>query len=255
MTASFPNSVKSFGADRVDGEYIPASDMNDLRAEVVAVETTALDGGWIGSSGWLYLSASTFSVPGDVSAVFVKGTRLKWVQTSLKYGVVVSSVYAAGVTTVTIFITSDYILANAAISQAYFSQLAQPAGFPDWFSWSPTWTGFTVGNATVTAKYAVLGAKLFYNVYVSLGSTSAVTGDVSLTMPAATVRAPIGLANLIDASSGIGYYGVGNMSGALCYVRVMNAAGTYMVHSVISATVPFAWTSPDGLRVGGWYEW
>ena len=42
MAASFPGSVKSFGADRVDGEYIPASDMNDVRAEIVAVETALL---------------------------------------------------------------------------------------------------------------------------------------------------------------------------------------------------------------------
>jgi len=43
MAASFPASVKNFGADRVDGEYIPAADMNDVRAEVVAIETLLLN--------------------------------------------------------------------------------------------------------------------------------------------------------------------------------------------------------------------
>ena len=42
MPASYPGSIKNFGADRVDGEYIPASDMNGVRAEVVAIETALL---------------------------------------------------------------------------------------------------------------------------------------------------------------------------------------------------------------------
>ena len=39
MPASFPGSIKNFGSDRVDGDYIPAADVNEIRAEVVAVET------------------------------------------------------------------------------------------------------------------------------------------------------------------------------------------------------------------------
>jgi hypothetical protein len=42
MTASFPGSVKNFGSERVDGEYIPAADMNALRAEVAAIESALL---------------------------------------------------------------------------------------------------------------------------------------------------------------------------------------------------------------------
>ncbi len=39
MTASYPVNIKSFGAEHVDGDYIPASDANQVRAEIVAVET------------------------------------------------------------------------------------------------------------------------------------------------------------------------------------------------------------------------
>jgi len=42
MTASYPSGVKSFGVDLVNGDYLLASHVNDLRAEVVAVETKLL---------------------------------------------------------------------------------------------------------------------------------------------------------------------------------------------------------------------
>ena len=39
MAAVYPGGIKSFGADFVNGDTIPASCVNDLRAEVVALET------------------------------------------------------------------------------------------------------------------------------------------------------------------------------------------------------------------------
>ena len=39
MTASYPGAIKSFGTDFINGDTIPASCVNDLRAEVVAIET------------------------------------------------------------------------------------------------------------------------------------------------------------------------------------------------------------------------
>ena len=37
--AVFPGGVVNFGAERLDGDYIPASDINLVRAEVMAIET------------------------------------------------------------------------------------------------------------------------------------------------------------------------------------------------------------------------
>lgn len=45
MTASFPGSVKSFGTDLINGDYLQAAHVNDLRAEVVAVETALITDG------------------------------------------------------------------------------------------------------------------------------------------------------------------------------------------------------------------
>lgn len=45
MTASFPTSVKDFGADLTNGDYTDAGQINDLRAEVVAIETALVTDG------------------------------------------------------------------------------------------------------------------------------------------------------------------------------------------------------------------
>jgi len=149
MAASFPGSVKSFGAERVNGEYIPANDTNDLRAEVVAVETALLNGGWLGVADlWSYASVNSFAITGDRTGVYTKGLRIRWTQSSIKYGVVVQSVYSAPNTLVTIAVNTDYTLVNATISGQAISNLLEPRGFPGWFNWSMV---VTAGSGAITA--------------------------------------------------------------------------------------------------------
>lgn len=213
--------------------------------------------GWVSSDlTWTYASASSFSVPGDMTAVYTKGTRLMWTQAAaVHYGIVQSSSFAAGVTSVTIIVNTDYVVENSAITLPYTSQLIKPAGFPEWFNWLPTWTGLTIGNATVTAIYSEVGGKLFFIVYAVLGSTSAVTGDTRFTLPVTSLHTPVGFINCIDASSGNAYYGMANLSGANCYIRAVSTSAAYMVNAVFSSTVPFTWAVGDTVRVSDWYDW
>lgn len=67
-TASFPTSIKNFGADSIDGEYIHASHINELRAEVNAIETT------LGTGLSNTLSAGVFSAKGDLLAGTASGS-------------------------------------------------------------------------------------------------------------------------------------------------------------------------------------
>ncbi len=92
-------------------------------------------GGWVKPNvTWTYASASTFTVSGDATTIYTKGTRLKWTQTTVKYGVVVSSSHSAGTTTVTIAVNTDYTIANATITDNFFSYEANPQGYPTWFN-------------------------------------------------------------------------------------------------------------------------
>ncbi len=131
----------------------------------------AIPDGWIDDSAntWTYASASTFTMSGDRTAQFQKGTRLRFTQTTVKYGTVALSSFASSTTTVTIIVNTDYVLANAAISVNSYSQAASPDGYPSLFAYSSTQTGFS-GTPTVTAKFAVFGRVC--HVFIQVDGTS-----------------------------------------------------------------------------------
>lgn len=94
------------------------------------------------ATGWVpipttctYASADsptfTFTIAGDWSTIFRKGTRFKLTQTTAKYFICSDdSVYSAPNTTVTVYGGTDYTLADAAITSPYFSNERFPYGFP-----------------------------------------------------------------------------------------------------------------------------
>ena len=138
--------------------------------------------GWVtDASTWTYASASTFTIAGDKTAIFKAGTRLKWTQTTVKHGVVISSSYSAPNTTVTIAVNSDYVVTNAATSATYYSYQTPP-DYPDYFNFVATFTGFTATVPTVIYRYAITGHTCIINIYTSVDGTSNATG-FTVTMP------------------------------------------------------------------------
>jgi hypothetical protein len=259
MTASFPGSVKSFGAVRADGDYIPAADMNTVREEVVAVETELRQGGWIADAlTWAYNGpdANKIVIPGDVTGVMTKGTRLKWTQTTVKYGVVVSAAYAAPNTTVTIITNTDYTVTNAVISANYYSYMDNPIGWPGHFNYAPT--GFSA-SVTHVGRYCIIGSRCFVDYYAIVGSAAfAWTGMPTLPVP---VGANYKSVSPTGTTSGVGSYqdaGVGSFP----YVLAANLAAngtTFAFRSTggvtMSATVPITWANGDFVEAHVNYEW
>ena len=49
--------------------------------------------------------------------------------------------------------------------------------------WSPSWSGITIGNATVLGRYRYVGSSLEIAVSVTVGSTTVRTGNVQITLP------------------------------------------------------------------------
>lgn len=94
-----------------------------------------LTDGWVNpDESWNYASASTFTVTGDQTSKYHRGVKIKLTQSAtVKYFVVVTSVYSAPNTTVTVADAqggSVYTVANSAITANYFSLVNQPAGWP-----------------------------------------------------------------------------------------------------------------------------
>lgn len=193
--ASFPTSIKTF-TTKVDGVTdVLASHVNDIQDEVNAIETELFTynyTGWIRSLvTWTYASASTFTVSGDVTAKFPKGTKIKLTQTSAKYFYVVGASYSAPNTTVTITGGSDYTLANAAITSPMYSYAVTPQGFPDWFNWSPTLAGFSANPAGATYQFRIDGKTVFFLIEQPNNGTSNAT-NFTITMPVTNDTVPAG---------------------------------------------------------------
>jgi len=154
--------------------------------------TSPVVSGWDGwqdaNETWTYASASTFTVSGDQTSKYTVGTKLKWTQTTVKYGVVVSSSYSSPNTTVTIAVNTDYTTANATISANYYSYASNPVGYPHWFNFAPTITGSTtsptLGNSTYQARYRVDGKTCQCNIHISFGNTATFgSGTYYLNLP------------------------------------------------------------------------
>lgn len=103
------------------GSSDPLSIVDDPAGTPVTKKVTvaSLMTGWINDNAtWTYASASTFTVAGDQTAIFTKGTKLKWTQASVKYGYVISSSYADPNTTVTIVVNTDYTIVTVVLGSA-----------------------------------------------------------------------------------------------------------------------------------------
>lgn len=155
--------------------------------------------GWIRGAleqdGWLdvddtltYVSATSFSVVGDCTGMYQAGARLRLTQsTTTKYFVVVqASLGVGGVTTVTVTGGSDYSLTSSAISAVGISYQVAPVGWPGWFNWMPSYTGFSA-NPSGFALFAVTGRVCSVIVRHNTDGTSNGTGlTISLPIPAAS---------------------------------------------------------------------
>lgn len=128
---------------------------------------------------WTYASATTFTVPGNATATYQKGTFIKLTQSStVAYFVVAASSFAAGSTTVTITGGSDYTLANSAISANFYSYSANPQGWPTWFNYSPTLVGWAA-TPTSQCRFSVVGRMVTLEIFVN-GTSNATTTNVAL---------------------------------------------------------------------------
>ena len=135
---------------------------------------------------------------------------------------------------------------------------AQLNGIGEKTNFTPGFSNFTLGNGTVNVGIHVRVQNLvFCQVKVTLGSTSAVTGNIFFGVPVATTdseQGPVGVCNFGDTSAGI--FEIGNVvmsSGQLQLLPTL-ASGTYARQTNTSATVPFTWATGDTFTCSATYR-
>src|SRR3990167_3778548 len=115
-----------------DGTLAANSDtvIASQKATKTYADTKGAADGWIAATGtWTYASASTITVPSGAASLYRVGDKIKWTQTTVKYGVI----SAVADTVLTIIVNTDYTVANAAITLNYYSHDENPLGFPNDF--------------------------------------------------------------------------------------------------------------------------
>jgi hypothetical protein len=126
-----------------------------------------------------------------------------------------------------------------------------------WTTWTPTFTNFTLGNGTLTARYQKIGKTVNYYLEVTLGSTSSVTGTIIFTYPITPSSArQAGQGNATMGDSGVqGYIGaIGGWSATQGFLVALTTSGSYAGEAQTSATVPFTWTTNDFFFLSGTFE-
>lgn len=124
-----------------------------------------------------------------------------------------------------------------------------------WTSYVPAIINLVVGNGTLFASYSQTGKTVSYKGTFQMGSTSSITGNISIPLPVAARNdtfnalgvSPIGDCILFD--SGVNQYGgvVYITSTTTMSLQTLNASGTYATSTtVVNATIPFTFSTSDG---------
>lgn len=127
-------------------------------------------------------------------------------------------------------------------------------------TWTPTFhSGVTVGNGTLVAYYQQVNDVVAYSFSLTFGSTSAVTGNVRVSVPVAGQDdSEVALGSQCtywDNSAARTYYGQGQKFGTSSFrPYIYRADSTHVFGDPLGASAPFTWTTGDIMTVGGVYR-
>ena len=122
-------------------------------------------------------------------------------------------------------------------------------------SYTPTFaSGVTVGNGTWVASYSIFNKIIFWQGTFTLGTTSAITGAVTINLPASNTFPTPDNGELLGSArfniAGTAFYGgVREASTSAVSVFTYNASTTYLTGTGLSATVPGTWASTSTMSI------
>jgi len=152
--------------------------------------------------------------------------------------------------------TADARLPVGANDTMLFADSTQSTGIKwggGWTNYSPSVGGITKGNGTEVARYRQIGkmVEIFYQ--FTLGSTSSVTGQVTVNPPINSVYT-LAIACGFMSDSGTEYPSGIYMPVNVIYPKSLNTSGTYLANNQLNGTTPFTWGSGDFFNFNFAYE-
>jgi hypothetical protein len=202
-----------------------------------------------------YVSATSFTLPGNWTGKLQKGDPLMWTQNgTVRYSnIAATPTYSAGTEKTTVtkhagYVTSsgDCDVLNTAtypITNAYYAKIPTPQGFPFRFNWTSILTGFSAGNDPTNCVYLfrLLGTECVLDMRQATdGTSNATTFTGSLPIQAATITNMyyVGICTIRDNGATQQWFG---------QITINSDATTFGVYKDVSAT---AFTTSGGKRFG-----
>lgn len=154
-------------------------------------------------------------------------------------------------------------MGNIDFSTGQVLTAAQLNDIGDWKSWTPTFTNWTKGNATVDAKYMQIGETVYYQMYYLGGSTSAyTTGGMRFSIPIASNTAlayqPTGIGWARPNTAGTIYsmFGMEIGENIVMYAQ-KHTTVDWTFNDVLDSVTPATWQTSGSfgdLYIQGWYK-
>jgi len=150
--------------------------------------------------------------------------------------------------------TSGQLLSKNSNTDMDFTWIAAPIPTYTWADYTPTNTGLTIGNGTQVARYVKIGKTVFVEYQFTMGSTSSLTGAVTIGLPSTNKNALMAYAFVWDyggtvlTGSAFGDPNQGSVS-----VRANLASSTYVsINNDLGAA--FTWVTQDQFWFNLTYE-
>jgi hypothetical protein len=128
-------------------------------------------------------------------------------------------------------------------------------------AFTPTWTNLTVGNGVYNrSHYTITGKTAILAIDFSFGSTTAVTGNLVLELPAeltfaASTKTGVVEGSFLDSNTNARYLAMNRQATTNeIVIRSTVVSGTRIVEASISSTTPFTWTTDDRILIGATFE-
>lgn len=122
-----------------------------------------------------------------------------------------------------------------------------------WVGYTPTFTGITVGNGTSAFTYVQQGKTVHVRGRFTFGSTSAVTGAASISLPVTAVAVNF-VPNLTARAGGVDYAMLPIATTTTIGVNALGSAGAYTNRTTLSNLIPGTWTTNDYITFSATYE-
>lgn len=189
--------------------------------------------GWVlANETWTYASATSITVPTNATTKYSVGDKLMLTQGA---SVLYFYITAVAATTLTITGGSDYTLTNTTITLNYYSKVSTPLGFPQWFTYTTTFTGFSSIPTGVSSKFTINGRTCTVELSDTTPGTSNSTSK-NYTLP------------ITSAYSGGAIFG-GIDNGTQYFVYHFVGSGTATVSLFIGPTAGISWTASGNCRL------